>query len=330
MKKIPVAIETMSRYEHFRKCVESLSRNKFSEYTDLYISVDYPPDDSSADIEGYIKIKEWLNEKPIKRFKSVSVFIQDKNLGPYENFVFLNERVAADGHEAIIRTEDDNVFSENFLEYMNEALMYIKNDNSITSVVGYLHDEGDLVSKYYEGYTAFSECAYSEWGVGFWLNENRMIENEISFEYLYEILKERNKRKKIIDSSWNNYELVIMGYLGIYKHMQFKDGTLAPIDQMKRIWNIVNNKKQMLPTINKVKNIGLDGSGLHVPKLSDYKMNEIDKDTSFVLKYSPEYFPECRFRNKKMHKVSYFRYLELRFLNLMICLFGERFKKIFN
>lgn len=78
---IPICIPTCNRYEHLKRCVESLSKCTLASETDLIISVDYPPSDKYVD--GNEKIKKWL-ERGIEGFKSVQIFFQEKNLGAYE------------------------------------------------------------------------------------------------------------------------------------------------------------------------------------------------------------------------------------------------------
>lgn len=38
----PVIIPTLCRYEHFKECLESLSRCTWAEKTEVYIGLDYP------------------------------------------------------------------------------------------------------------------------------------------------------------------------------------------------------------------------------------------------------------------------------------------------
>lgn len=51
----PIVIPTLNRYEHFKKCVESLARNTHADKTELIVGLDYPPSDKY--MEGYLKIK---------------------------------------------------------------------------------------------------------------------------------------------------------------------------------------------------------------------------------------------------------------------------------
>ena len=50
----PVLIPTLCRDEHFIRCIESLKRNAWAKYTDIYIALDFPCKESHWD--GYNKI----------------------------------------------------------------------------------------------------------------------------------------------------------------------------------------------------------------------------------------------------------------------------------
>ena len=68
-------------------------------------------------------------------------------------------------------SEDDNVFSPNFLEYVNKGLELFKNDKSVFAIVGYnnsfecKHDENNHFAQY---------SMFQAWGYGIW--ENRFVE----------------------------------------------------------------------------------------------------------------------------------------------------------
>ena len=56
----PVIIPTLNRYEHFRKCLESLEACTGAEKTDVYVALDFPP--SEKYVEGWkinMKNIEW-------------------------------------------------------------------------------------------------------------------------------------------------------------------------------------------------------------------------------------------------------------------------------
>ena len=90
MKMCPVVIPTLNRYQHLKRCVESLAICRYAAETELYISVDYPPSEKYR--EGYDRVLEYVNGG-IAGFKAVHVFFQEKNLGTCDNTFFLYSKV---------------------------------------------------------------------------------------------------------------------------------------------------------------------------------------------------------------------------------------------
>ena len=81
-KKIyaPVIIPTLNRYNHFKRCLESIEMCTGAEYTEVYVGLDYPP--SEKYIEGWKKIDNYLAEKEKNnRFKRLIVFRRGHNCG---------------------------------------------------------------------------------------------------------------------------------------------------------------------------------------------------------------------------------------------------------
>lgn len=57
----PVLIPTLNRYEHFKRCLESLERCTGADMTDVYVGLDYPTSDKYR--KGWQKIDLFLKEK---------------------------------------------------------------------------------------------------------------------------------------------------------------------------------------------------------------------------------------------------------------------------
>lgn len=164
MNYAPVIIPTLNRYKHLRRCIESLEKNQACVYTDLYISLDFPPSDKYR--VGYNETKKYLKELCNQNmFKNVFVFEQIENLGPTANAYFLVKKVT-EKSDVWLYSEDDVEYSSNYLEYMNKCLTRFEADPSITSICGCSDflldiDEGNI-------YKDFIFCPY---GVGHWKNK---------------------------------------------------------------------------------------------------------------------------------------------------------------
>ena len=163
----PVLIPTLNRHVHFRCCVESLSVCTHADKTDLFIFLDYPLKDTHW--EGYELIKAYLPN--IKGFKTVNVIKREKNYGAVENIIRALEYVF-EKYDKMIFSEDDNVFSPNFLDYQNKCLDKFKDDKKVKVVCGYscpIEISGNFKYDYY-----YSKHQIA-WGMGIWKNKKIFI-----------------------------------------------------------------------------------------------------------------------------------------------------------
>ena len=127
----PVIIPTLCRFEHFKRCIDSLSRCTGAEYTDLYIGLDFPAKDSHW--PGYNKICGYVSQ--ITGFNQVIVYKREYNYGASANTHALKESIIKQ-YDRYIFSDDDNEFSPNFLDYMNEGLTRFKDNPNILKICG--------------------------------------------------------------------------------------------------------------------------------------------------------------------------------------------------
>ena len=101
---VPIVIPTLCRYEHFVRCIESLKKNEYAQYTDIYIGIDYPITEGQK--EGHYKIEKYVSQ--MSGFRRVIILSQDYNLGPSRNSAQLIRRLKEDGYKRYILTEERN------------------------------------------------------------------------------------------------------------------------------------------------------------------------------------------------------------------------------
>ncbi len=263
-KFAPVLIPTLNRYEHFRRCVESLSRCTHAEKTDLFIALDLPLNDSHW--EGYRKIVEYL--PTIQGFNSIEVIQREKNFGARENLKN-SMKIIFGKFDRIIFSEDDNEFSPNFLDYINKGLDKFEADDRVLAICGYLYPVTINCS---EDYNYFYGKGFSAWGYGTWKNRN--------FKDIYTVfeLEELLKNKKIIKKIKRFDERRFFNILSYIAKKKNPTG-----DRAIATYLIEDDKFCIFPIISKVRNWGHDGSGIHCGTISEniFSKQTIDCENCF-------------------------------------------------
>ncbi len=274
----PVFIPTLNRYEHLKRCIDSLRGNSWAEYTELYISVDYPTKETHW--EGYKKIKQYLNSG-ITGFKNVYCFFQERNLGPANNISFLQNEIFKK-YDRFIGTEDDNQFSPNFIEYMDKGLDLFKEDADCIFIGGYVDDRGwDS-----HGGTIMKSTLVSLWGFGGW-------------KCKLEKCKEEMNKKLFRSIGHNPYYVWRLYYYGRimlwwYVHRYLCEpydiltdayGNPQFLDVTVNIYCIVKKKYIIVPVKSLVRNWGLDGSGENCGINNDYDAGAFTIDDNEHFEY---------------------------------------------
>lgn len=272
----PIIIPTLCRYEHFKRCLESLKKNSYALMTDVYIAVDYPLNSSHK--AGYRKICEYLQD--VKGFASVNIIFREKNYGAHLNQKMLIENIIQKKYDRWIRTDDDVEFSENFLEYMDKCLDTYENDPSIIAVCGYSYP---CNYSFHKDVTVFrQDCYLPMWGAGFWKDKYLEMKVKIEDEYYLHNTFDSNLK----NGKWKN--LIDARYLDfIDAGLSYQKNKLAfwTTDIACATYMGLENKYVIMPVISKARNNGFDGSGVTCPNISGdfFSKQDIDKDNSFRL-----------------------------------------------
>lgn len=301
----PVIIPTLNRYDHFKKCLESLEKCTGADKTEVFVGLDYPPSDKYVD--GWKKIDLYLQEKEKdKRFKKLVVFRRDHNYGikgPASNVAVLG-RFIRENYDRYIFSEDDNVFSPNYLLYMNTCLEIYKDDPDVIAVTGYSYpidwqmSEGATVQK--QNFNA------SAWGWGWWTAKREIVAENISSGEMYDkaldVLKSGVYKKGLFVAF---YEYMCASIIPLEFYKKVQSGRLAITDYCTRQYLFVYDKKVISPLVSKVRNIGLDGSGAYCQNntavecddktswTTDFANQRIDESDTFdIVENSPSLFDQ--------------------------------------
>jgi hypothetical protein len=250
----PILVPTLNRHIHLKKCVDSLSKCNNAINSDLIIALDYPLKDEHW--EGYSIIKDYVGN--IEGFRKVVVIQRDVNYGVNENARDAINTIFKE-YDRIIITEDDNIFAESFLDFVNDGLIAFKQRGDIFSICGY-NFPIEIPKGYNKQFYLWS--GFSAWGFGMWrskyLDYKLNTDNE-SINYIEEFASNCNNLINLF--YLGNHFVPIMVYSLRKKHFLG--------DLFWTIYGVKNKFYNVFPTENLVRNIGHDGSGVNNPLLKN-------------------------------------------------------------
>lgn len=280
----PIYIPTLCRDRHFILGVESLKKNGWAKYTDVYIGLDYPAKETHWN--GYRKICDYLENGDFSIFASFNVIKRTNNIGSLANIDTMRDLLMKK-YNRWIMAEDDIEFAPVFLEYMNKCLDYYEDDPDVFAVngyaypVSYVHSEGSNVIKQY--------ATVSEWGIGYWKKKYLKALHRIENGYLRKRFRYAD-RSGILESMVKSrrYDYINYALSGnddpLYTHMA---------DVSMGIYCNLTNKCVISPIISKTRNHGFDGTGLYCEKIENatgkhsmdlaYEKQSIDESKSIEI-----------------------------------------------
>jgi len=261
----PVYIPTLNRYEHFKNCVESLAKCTHADKTELVVGLDYPP--SEKYVDGWKKVKAYLPTLHTLGFGKVTIFEHDHNLGPYENATFL-WNYCADHYDACIVSEDDNVFSPAFLDFVDRALEKHAHDDRIASVCGFTHAQSEIHGL--PGSFLTEDCC--AWGMGMWISKHRRA----FAQYL-----QTSWQKELLHRPGFVFRFVLTYPIGFVMFFGMVKSGKRYGDICRTAYNFANHTYQLRPAKSLVRNCGNDGSGANCGIIESIAKQEISTDTTF-------------------------------------------------
>ena len=244
MNLAPIGLFVYNRPWHTEQTLNALALNNLADKSVLYIYCDGPKKDASEEdlkkineISQLVKSKQWCKE--------VIVIENDINLG-LANSVINGVTEVIEKHGRVIVLEDDIITGAYFLKFMNDGLNLYKDEKEVFGVSGLKFPSSSVIKK-----STYFLPIMSSWGYGTWVDRW----NKINFDgnELLDIVKSK-KIENQLD----------FGTIKYYKML--KDQTLGKNDSWAvRFYVSMFLQKGVFlyPNITLLKNIGLDGTGVH-------------------------------------------------------------------
>ncbi|MCM3640626.1 sugar transferase [Priestia aryabhattai] len=259
----PVVLFCYNRPDLTLKTLKALEENMLAKYTDVYVFVDGPKNNSDA-----VKVEETISI--VKReygFKSLSVSTQSKNKGLAKSIIDGVSSVI-NKHKKVIVLEDDLITHTSFLSYMNEALTFFEDKSNIWSISGYTPN-----IKLPENYKSdiFLTLRGSSWGWATWKDR---WEN-VKWEWKEKDFQEFISKKSCLD---------LIGEDIYHLTKDYKNGF---IDSWAIRWTNTQfnlEKFTVFPRYSFIQNEGFGGDSTH-GSLNDKFKTELSK-TNFKINLS--------------------------------------------
>lgn len=271
----PIALFTYNRPEHTRRTIEALQKNIYAEQSVLYIFSDGSACEQAA--KDVARVREYI--RSVKGFKEVAVIERKENWGLAKNIID-GVSTIVERHGKIVVLEDDILTSRYFLKFMNDALELYKDEEQVMQISGYSYPIDDLPELFF---LSCGDC----WGWATWKESWRLFE--------------RNPEKLV--SEFSEEEIMKFNFNGSF---QFWRQVIDNCEGRIYTWAIFfsaaifkNHGLTLFHGKSLVKNIGLDGSGVHCGVETLFDSDIHDQEVKFIrlkLTESDDAFERiCRF-----------------------------------
>ncbi len=245
----PIILFVYNRIEHTKRTVNSLLNNTLANQSDLIVYSDASR--SKIDNDSVDEVRAYLTS--ITGFKTIKIIHRENNFGLAKSIIEGVTKVLSEYDRAII-IEDDLMFSDDFLLFMNTNLDFYKDETKVMSVGGYNFPIAINSNYQFDVYCSYRTVS---WGWGTWTTSWNKANWNIDD---YDILS--TNRKLIHKFNRGGADLYYM----------LKKQKLGMIDSWSIRWDYIhtlNNALSILPIKTRVVNIGQDGSGVHCKTVID-------------------------------------------------------------
>jgi hypothetical protein len=278
----PILLFVYNRPLHTRAVLEALRNNTLAGDSVLYIYADGPKENATDqdrknidEVRALLQEEQWCKEVYIRRSE------KNKGLAPS---VIEGVTDILKEYDRVIVLEDDLVSSVDFLRFMNAALDTYEKDDTVACISGYIYPLQEPVPETF--FIRGADC----WGWAAWRRSWAVFEPNGS------LLLQQLKEKDLL-SDFN--------FFGSYPYSRMLEDQIRGRNSSWAIrWYAsayLRNKLVLYPGHSYIRNIGLDGSGTHSGKKSNW--NEASLNTFGGLKKIP---PEEN-KKVKMAIAAFFR-----------------------
>ncbi|MEH7440207.1 glycosyltransferase [Neobacillus drentensis] len=286
-KYAPVVLFVYNRPNHTAKTIEHLKNNNLADKTDLFIFSDAAKSDKQTDKVKLVR--EYIGT--ISGFKSVTICEAEKNRGLAKSIISGVSDVL-NKYGVVIVLEDDIITAPCFLEYMNSALTFYKDDKEIWSITGYNYPF-EIPNSYKE--TVYLSYRASSWSWATWKDRWDTVDWDIKDYAAYR---------------WNPIKIAQFCKGGTDLDKMLRNQMKGLIDSWAIRWcynQSFQKKYTIYPCSAIATNIGTDGTGTHFSENSSRYNSRLDENYKYEFKHHLQIDPEIMRRYRKIVNRSIIR-----------------------
>jgi hypothetical protein len=238
-KKAPIVLFVYNRPAHTRQTVEALQKNDLAKDSDLIIYSDAPKAPETA--AAVREVREYI--RTINGFKSVAIVERETNYGLARSIIEGVTRLCEE-YGRVIVLEDDLVASPYFLQFMNDALDTYEHEDRVMHISGSTYPIEAIKDE-----TFFLRVPLC-WG---WATWNRAWRHFKKSDDLMLKFDQAMRREFSFNNSFHYWE-------------QFEANAKGSMNTWFVYWYaalFLRGGLALFPGKSLVRNIGMDGSGVH-------------------------------------------------------------------
>jgi hypothetical protein len=294
----PICLFVYKRLDVTQQTIEALQKNFLASESDLFIFSDGAINENAT--EKINQVREYV--KTITGFKSVTIFESETNKG-LANSIISGVTQIIEQHGKVIVVEDDLITSRNFLDFMNQALIYYHEKETIFSVSGFGHK---LVLPKNYNYDIYLRGRPSSWGWATWQNRWTTVDWKVSD---WEIFRHNTKMIKAFKAQGSD----------MFKMLENSMSNVNNSWAIRFAYNqFKQNKLTISPVESKVRNIGFGDTATHCKtQYNRHKINfDLSEKRNFIWK--DDLFLESAINKQLIANNSFSSRIKSKLINLFI------------
>lgn len=248
----PIILFVYNRLDHTRQTVEALQKNELAPESTLYVFADGAKEDATAEQRQKVQdVRDYIHT--ITGFKKIIIEEASRNKG-LANSVITGVTKVINDYGKVIVVEDDIVTNPFFLRFMNDCLDVYAQRDDIFSVGAFA---ANFKMPLWYKKDIYIVHRPESWGWATWKNRWEKADWNVS---KYSMLKEDESAIKIFNKGGSDLFPMLNAQME------------GRIDSWAVRWAYslyVHDAYCVYPVHSFVKNIGMDGSGVHCSSIGD-------------------------------------------------------------